>query len=446
MADIDTANRLRRAAAFLRWPPRAAPPLEASPGATVIDVDDKASDGQPPESPSLPETALGRRWQRFGWLYAFIWLFYLIEPLQHVLRHPAGPAKITALVALVAFSLGYVYAFRTGRRWRRRGLYQASLPQSWAGLALLVVFVGLMVPAAGESAMTAGVYIATAATVLLPARLAFISVGVLVAAIIFLQQTVPGWTFDGGLFFAIFAATFAVWGIGKLMERQAQLLVAHEEIARLAVAEERARTARDLHDILGHSLTVITVKAELAGRLLEVDSTRAGNEIADLERLAREALADVRSTIGGYREMTLATELASARSALSSAGIAAEIPTVIDDIPDDRRELFSWAVREGVTNVVRHSHARHCTIRLAPESVEVIDDGDGPTPEAQSENGSKQVGGHGLLGLSERAHRAGARMTIGRAAGAGGFALRVRVSPHAAEVPSALTPDAEGDR
>ena len=104
-------------------------------------------------------------------------------------------------------------------------------------------------------------------------------------------------------------------------DRNAQLMVARDEVAELAVSAERERMARDMHDILGHSLTVITVKAELAGRLIEVDPAKAKAEIADLERLSREALADVRATIGGFREVTLARELANAKSALTAAGI-----------------------------------------------------------------------------------------------------------------------------
>ena len=108
---------------------------------------------------------------------------------------------------------------------------------------------------------------------------------------------------------------------------------AHEKNAELAVENERTRFARDLHDILGHSLTVITVKAELANRLLDVDPERARAELADLERLSRDALADVRRAVEGYRELTLPGELARARTALAAAEIEAELPNSTDEVP-----------------------------------------------------------------------------------------------------------------
>lgn len=123
-----------------------------------------------------------------------------------------------------------------------------------------------------------------------------------------------------------------------------------QENARLAVEEERGRLARDIHDILGHSLTVITVKAELAGRLLDVDVERARGEIASLEALAREALADVRGAVVGVRDISLAGELARAKAALAAAGIDSTIPNAVDDVDPSLKELFAWTVRESVTN------------------------------------------------------------------------------------------------
>ena len=151
----------------------------------------------------------------------------------------------------------------------------------------------------------------------------------------------------------------------QMMLRNIALISAHEENAELAVENERTRFARDLHDILGHSLTVITVKAELAQKLMDVDTDRARAELADLERLSRDALADVRRAVEGYRELSLPGELARARTALAAAQIEAVLPNSTDDVPSERRELFAWTIREGVTNVIRHSGARHCSVRAA---------------------------------------------------------------------------------
>jgi two-component system sensor histidine kinase DesK len=201
------------------------------------------------------------------------------------------------------------------------------------------------------------------------------------------------------------------------MLRNLDLMRARDENARLAVADERARFARDLHDILGHSLTVITVKAELASRLLDVDTERARSELSDLERLSRDALADVRRAAHGYHDLTLPGELARAREALRAADIDAELPNSTDEVPSELRELFAWTVREGVTNVIRHSGATRCTVRLAPTEVEVRDDGTGPGTAGEE-------AGRGLDGLRQRAAAAGATL-VTRPVEPRGFALSV---------------------
>ena len=181
--------------------------------------------------------------------------------------------------------------------------------------------------------------------------------------------------------------------------------------AQLAVISERDRFARDLHDILGHSLTVITVKAELAGRLLETSPERARAEVADLERLSREALADVRRAVSGYREITLSGELSRARTALGSAGISAHLPVSVQGLPEDVDEVFAWTVREGVTNVLRHSGAGRCTVTVGPTSLVLEDDGRGFRGDPDR--------GHGLRGLQERAAAAGLDLEVTEARNGG---------------------------
>ncbi len=172
-----------------------------------------------------------------------------------------------------------------------------------------------------------------------------------------LQVLVPSWPNTFWIDLPIATASAAVFGIVSLIRRNLDLADAHEQLKEMAVEQERARFARDLHDLLGHSLTVITVKSELARRVMASDPDRAAAEVADIERLSREALADVRATVAGYRGVTLAAEISSARSALAAAGVHADLPGAVDDVPGERRELFGWVLREGVTNVVRHSDA-----------------------------------------------------------------------------------------
>jgi two-component system sensor histidine kinase DesK len=168
---------------------------------------------------------------------------------------------------------------------------------------------------------------------------------------------------------------------------------------------------------------VVSVKSELAGRLVRLAPERAEAELADIQRLVREALVDVRAAVSGYREMSLATELASARSALDAAGIEADVPVTGEAVDPERQELFAWVVREGVTNVVRHSDAKHCWVRLDRCAVEISDDGRGPSGDAI---GAGQ--GHGLGGLQERLDAAGCALSVGRREG-GGFVLRAARRP-----------------
>jgi two-component system sensor histidine kinase DesK len=187
------------------------------------------------------------------------------------------------------------------------------------------------------------------------------------------------------------------------------------ELADAAVAAERARIGRDLHDILGHSLTAIAVKAGLARRLLEHGADGAQSEIGDIERMAREALADVRATASGFRDISLASELSVAASVLRAAGIRPVLPQAVEHVNPAARQLFGYVVREAVTNVVRHSRAGSCTITLGSDTVEIRDDGTGSARENPI--------GSGLAGLTERVREAGGTVGAGPIPG-GGFAVR----------------------
>jgi two-component system sensor histidine kinase DesK len=272
---------------------------------------------------------------------------------------------------------------------------------SWAlwYVGALVALGGLTVAFVGEPGLACAVYVAVACVMVFSFRVAAPIVVLLTLGTIALGAR-EDWGSQVGTAFGIMAGSVAVFGLRGVMSRNLDLIVAHEENARLAVDNERTRFARDLHDILGHSLTVITVKAELAQKLLDVDVDRARAEIADLERLSRDALLDVRRAVEGYRDITLPGELVRARVALTAAEIEADLPNSTDEVPTDLRELFAWTVREGVTNVIRHSGAKRCEVRLSATSAEVRDDGRAtPSPNGQ---------GSGLAGLRERAADVGA--------------------------------------
>jgi two-component system, NarL family, sensor histidine kinase DesK len=215
-------------------------------------------------------------------------------------------------------------------------------------------------------------------------------------------------------------------GYAHVVALNRDLHAARDEIARLAVGEERLRFARDLHDLLGHSLSLIALKSELARRLLVADPGKAEQEVRDIEQVSREALVEVREAVGGYRRMTLAAALRGAEAALDAAGIDADVACPAVTLGPEVETVLAWAVREGTTNVVRHSGARHCAIRvhagLADAGVEIVDDGTLAAPDGGDGDGD----GSGLAGLRERVRRREGRLEAGRRP-EGGFRLAVDV-------------------
>ncbi|HEV7516008.1 MAG TPA: histidine kinase, partial [Thermoanaerobaculia bacterium] len=168
----------------------------------------------------------------------------------------------------------------------------------------------------------------------------------------------------------------------QLRRSHARLLATQGEVERLAKVAERERIARDLHDLLGHTLSLITLKAELAGKLLARDPASAAGEIRDLERISRDALKEVRSAVSGYRAEDLRAEVARARMALDAADVAFEAPpgsAVPLDLTPAEDSALAFALREAVTNVVRHAGARSCQVRIAAVGgtvcLEIADDG-----------------------------------------------------------------------
>jgi two-component system sensor histidine kinase DesK len=369
---------------------------------------------------TAPVPQIGTARARYVWLWAGVWLVYMVQPVQTAWHHPEPWRRALGVTFAVLFSILYIAGFirlRTSFRVRYRRL---NLAENAAYLGGMIGLAVLLAATIGEPAIGSMVYIAVMTIFLFPTRIAWPIVGGYAALIVVVTRVLPGWHPNDDLAFVVVVASLAVWGTVRLVERNAQLDAARQEIARLAVTAERSRFARDLHDLLGHSLTVVSVKAELAGRLVPIAPERAQAEIADIQRLTREALADVRSAVGGYREVSLGAEVARARSALEAAEIEPELPSSVDVVPEERQELFGWAVREGVTNVVRHSGAKRCWITLTPTSVAIEDDGTGP--------GGTTIEGteHGLDGLRERASASGGSVTVGRSS-QGGFALRVMV-------------------
>ncbi len=212
--------------------------------------------------------------------------------------------------------------------------------------------------------------------------------------------------------------TAAVGTVFALTFTTGHLKAARAQIRRTAVDAERERVARELHDILGHNLSTMAVKLGLARRILEsaADTGPALAEVRDLETLCHQSLSDVRATVSGYREVSLATELSGARLALRAAGVQAELPASADEVEPELQGVFGYVVREAVTNVLRHSDAGQCRVRLGPGWVEVTDDGT---------TTGEPAAGHGLTGLAERLAAVSGRLEHGP--GTRGYRVFARV-------------------
>lgn len=366
-----------------------------------------------------PHTTGHLRQRRMSAGYAIVFLVFLVFPALQLWRD-GGWRGWMGLALLVVFAVVYAGGY-LGSLLGMRPFHVLTRAGPVPWLLGLVALTAVLTAVAGLSALVCLTYVATGAAASLPSRPAVLTVtgcALVVGAGTLLLTADWLWAIGLGLWVAVIG--LIVWG-GVAMDRHNDALTrAREEKAELAVELERSRLARDLHDILGHSLTVITVKAELAGRLVDGDPARAKAEIADLERLSRDALADVRATVSGYRQLSLPTELARARRALEAAGIAAIVPGAADVVDARWRDLFAWVVREGSTNVVRHSRAHHCEITLAADAVQVRDDGDAP---------AQVLPGNGLTGLRERARQVGA--SVHTTSSSDGFVLRVRAGKEA---------------
>jgi two-component system sensor histidine kinase DesK len=363
------------------------------------------------------------------WWTAFVlgWLLALVVVAGIVARYGLTTRRLVASLSCLALLAG-LYLWLT----LRRALSPADLTAQGPApasvrrrllvivvMALLVISLTLLIPHVGMWWLF--MHAVVAAGLALPPRWA-------AAATLSLLAVAAGvaWL-DGRV--EVMLPLLVAFGAGATAIRQLTLTVvqlgqAREELARSAVNEERVRFARDLHDLLGHSLSMIVLKSELAGRLVRDAPLRAAAEVAEIEGAARDALREVRAAVAGYRRLSLRGELAAARELLSAAGIAANIEHSGGSVPPEVDGLLAWAVREGVTNVIRHSRARSCTIRVgradADVTVEVSDDGSGGDTDGRT-------GGSGLAGLGERAASHGGRVVAGPRPG-GGFRLVMEMS------------------
>lgn len=376
----------------------------------------------------------GNRSSYFLWLIWIVWLPFLIQPIMDLVQaHLPLPRLIVILAGIALFAGLYVWA--TWRNVQRLvGSSSAEHPAfMWLTIAVFVALSMVLVSLThgiGNGNELGELFIFTSAymTGRLPtvrAALAVVALAVLIA--VFGSLGGASWSVLGsGIIFVVVVGVVTM-SLVRSITTERELRAAREEIARLAVMTERLRIARDLHDLLGHNLSLIALKSELARRLISVAPERATIEISDVENVARTTLQEVREAVAAYRQPTLASELRGAQEILAAAGIAyryegdENTPGTLGGLgalPPTIEAVLAWTVREGVTNVIRHSRARQCTIRMARDAhditVEIIDDGADETPASASQpknalptvgaaiEASGGNGGNGLRGLAER--------------------------------------------
>src|SRR5258705_1057594 len=317
-----------------------------------------------------------------GWV-PYIWLayltFFLWDPIVNHIGWREWPLTAVGLAAFLCF---YFSFFSSRKPWNLicvGGI--ASLGVLFApfneGAACFFIYACSMVPFAVDTELAAAVAIATlVGTAFLESWLLHVN--------------------NGFLFPATFLSTFIGAGNVYFAQRNRnteKLRRANEEIEHLAKVAERERIARDLHDVLGHTLSLITLKSELAGKLIDRDPAQAKAEIRDVEQTARHALSEVRQAIGGYRSKGLTAEIKQAAATLETAGVKADVRSLPMELPAAKESVLALVLREAVTNIVRHARATHCRVELGSVDghcrLEISDDG----------RGGPAVEGNGLRGM-----------------------------------------------
>ncbi|MFE0515394.1 sensor histidine kinase [Streptomyces sp. NPDC058964] len=353
-------------------------------------------------------------------LWIGVWLVFLSSPVDDLVSGEHTTAGTVAgwlgLAVFVGIYLALVF----------RDMGKPPAPRRAGGLvAVLGVLAVLLSFTLGAPWLALFCYVSVACGATFPLRAAFWAIPA-TAGVMLLVGLHVGEKSALDLVVLLVLIGFAMTGVVQLVRTTVELRKARATVAQLAANEERLRLARDLHDLLGHSLSLITLKSELAGRMLPDHPDTAAQQVADIEKVSRQALVDVREAVTGYRRPRLAAELAGAQVALTAAGVTAGIPADPDltGVAEDGESALAWALREAITNVVRHSGAQKCTVEVLRRQTL-----DGPVLELSVEDngsgGPAKGPGNGLTGLTERLEKVGGSLEAGRVRH--GFRLVARV-------------------
>jgi two-component system, NarL family, sensor histidine kinase DesK len=322
--------------------------------------------------------------QELGWT-PLVWLVWLSAFFVQPVTQGASTLEWTAYLVCLAVFLPLYFL---GYAWSGRRVLRVSLA---------ILLLGVVFSPFNAGATTFFIYAAAFLGPAIPGRRAYAWV-LGYTALLGLEALIVGIGASGlvaGLLFTPLIGSINVHYAG-VSRRNARLRLAQEEVERLAKLDERERIARDMHDLLGHSLAVITLKSQLAERVVGSDPERAASELREIERISRETTNEVRRAVRGYRAQKLGTELAKARLALETAGVGLTVEAGPFVLGSEQESAVALALREAVTNVVRHARAQSCTVRIDAGRqgfvLEVEDDG----------RGVRRAEGSGLTGMRER--------------------------------------------
>lgn len=341
-------------------------------------------------------------WERHGWLLSAIWLIFLGYTVAAVIQVDLGPGLLTLALLLIAVFIGvYLTGFILGNRLDPEAKWVRWTPLGLGALVAIMLGMGAII---GLDTIYMSPFLIAYACFLLPRAGAWV-VGIASIGLTLLLSALAG---DVTAYLYIVAIQAGIFVLNMVTFAFIEAGTRSDEIrADLAVVSERERVARDVHDVLGHTLTVVAVKAELAERLITDDPERSRAEIAEIRSLVRGALSDVRTTVGGLLGNDLPNQLEALRITLTGAGIDVDIEgEPAGQVPQKFHGPLGWLLREAGTNVLRHAHATRCVIRFGPDSLTVEDDGVG---------WGASTAGNGVCGMSERMAEAGAGFRIGAA-------------------------------
>ena len=348
------------------------------------------------------------RWERIGRWFMSAWVLFTVPTVVSVVASGLNPPNLAIVFSFLVWGATWIWLWL-----RVIGRDHKGAVVGLVGITVISTLWTIVTPTPYGtvivfSCIIAGCIFPPLRAVIVLAGLTALQVGVLAlrladpfaSANIVINDVLVGFVGIGARFFWI------AYG---------ELIAAREQLARLAVTEERLRFARDLHDTLGQSLSVLVLKSELIAKQLPQDSDDAvRGEVRDIVQVARMSLNDVREAVAGYRRPTLQAEISSARGALRAAGIGLMVEDAAGQLATEQDGVLAWCLREAVTNVLKHSGARRCEVKLSRDSdvvrLDVSDDGQGAT---------SLDGGNGLAGMRERVQLVGGTIAVGSENGSG---------------------------